>query len=103
MMCSAGEEKLNCHKVRAVKQDLFKKRSWKTGKCLEKVHVEPVTNQTPEALDLEAPSLRDIARAWLRDLRWSRLSSSMLALRPELSSRIRVRDRLYEIFNSAAL
>ena len=90
---------------RAVKQDFFSKKVLEdVEKVLKRFTcIEPVTNQTPDALDLEAPSLRDIARACLRDLLCSRLSSSMLALRPELASRIRVRDRRYEIFNLAAL
>ena len=81
----------------------FKKGLGRCAKGPEKVHIEPVMNQTPDTPDLEAPSLRDIAQVWLRDLHWSQLLSSMLALRPELSLRICVQDRLYEIFNSAAL
>ena len=38
----------------------FEKGLGRRGKGPEKVHVEPVTNQTPDALDLEALSLRDI-------------------------------------------
>ena len=88
---------------RAAKEDFSKKSLGRRGKGPEKVHVEPVTNQTPDALDLEAPSLRDIAWGWLPDLLCRRLSSSKLALWPELPSKLRVRDRRYEIFNSAAL
>ena len=50
-------------------------------------------NQTPDALDLEALPLRDIAWVQLHNLLCSQLSSSKLALWPELSLRIRV----YEI------
>ena len=82
---------------------LLKKGLGRRGKGPEKVHVEPVTNQTPGTLDLEALPLRDIAWVQLRDLLCSQLSSSKLALWPELSSRIRVRDRCYEIFDLAAL
>ena len=92
---------------RAVKQDFFSKKVLEdVEKVLKRFTcIEPVTNQTPDALDLEAPSLRDIAWVRLPDLLCCRLSSSKLALEswPELPSKLRVRDRRYEIFNSAAL
>ena len=81
----------------------FKKGLGRRGKGPEKAHGEPVTKSNSVALDLEAPSLRDISSVRLRSKLGSRLSSSMLALRPEPASGIRVRDRQIEIFNSAAL
>ena len=90
--------------VRAVKQDFFQKTILEdVEKVLKRFTSSRSQNQTPDAPDLEVPVLRDIARARLCDLRWSRLSSSRLALWPELASKIRVRDRRYEIFNLAAL
>ena len=101
---TAHAEAEGCHLGRAAKQYcFFKKGLGRRGKGPEKVHIEPATNQTPGALDLEAPSLRGIVWVQLRDLLCSRLSSSKLALWPEPPSKPRVRDRRYGIFNSAAL
>ena len=66
-------------------------------------HIEPVTSRNSSALDLEAPSLRDISWVRLRHLLRHRLISSKLALWSELASKFRVRDRRYEIFDLAAL
>ena len=49
----------------------LKKGLGRRGKSPEKVHVEPVMNQTPDLPDLAAPALRDIARVPLHDLLWS--------------------------------
>ena len=53
--------------------------------------------------DLRAPVLRDIARVWLRDLRWNPMTSSRVARGRDLSTKLHVRDRRYEILNLAAL
>ena len=82
---------------------LLKKGLGRRGKGPEKVHVLASHNRNSSALDLEAPSLRDIAWVRLRSILFSRLLSSKLALWPELPSKLRVRDRQYEIFNLAAL
>ena len=62
----------------------FKKGLGRHGKGPEKVHIKPVMNQTPDVLDLEALSLQDIVWAQLHNLLCSQLSSSKLALWPEL-------------------
>ena len=81
----------------------FKKGLGRRGKGPEKVHVLASHNRNSSALDLEASSLRDIAWVRLRSILFSQLLSSKLALWPELPSKLRVRDRQYEIFNLAAL
>ena len=59
----------SCATARAVKQDFFQKKGLgRHGEGLEKVHIEPVTNQTPDALDLEALPLGDIAWVQLRNV-----------------------------------
>ena len=54
---------------RAAKQDFFQKKVMEdVEKVLKKVDGEPVTKSNSDALDLEAPSLRDIMRVRLRQL-----------------------------------